>query len=96
MVLREQVISQPETVLVVDDDRHIVQLVSLYLSKAGFRVVPAYDGAEALRKVREASPDLLLLDLMLPGSDGFEVCRVLRRSSEVPIVILSARGSDLD
>jgi DNA-binding response OmpR family regulator len=86
----------PETVLVVDDDRHIVQLVSLYLAKAGYRVVSAYDGAEALRKVRDLNPDLLVLDVMLPGQDGLEVCRSLRRNSEIPIVILSARGSDLD
>jgi DNA-binding response OmpR family regulator len=85
-----------ETVLVVDDDRHIVQLVSLYLVKAGYRVVAAYNGAEALRKIRDVSPDLLVLDVMLPGQDGLEVCRNLRRSSEIPIVILSARGSDLD
>jgi DNA-binding response OmpR family regulator len=88
--------STAETVLVVDDDRHIVQLVSLYLSKAGYRVVSAYDGAEALRKVRDLAPDLLILDVMLPGPDGLEVCRSLRRTSEVPIVILSARSSDLD
>jgi DNA-binding response OmpR family regulator len=96
MVLRAQTDVGPETVLVVDDDRHIVQLVSLYLTKAGFRVLPAYDGAEAIRLVRQISPDLLVLDVMLPGSDGFEVCRVIRRSNEVPIVMLSARGSDLD
>src|SRR6266487_4033530 len=96
MVARERVGSNPETVLVVDDDRHIVQLVTLYLSKAGFRVLSANDSTEALRMVRQASPDLLVLDIMLPGPDGFEVCRALRRTSEVPIVILSARGSDLD
>jgi DNA-binding response OmpR family regulator len=96
MQLQESSGADPETVLIVDDDRHIVQLVSLYLGKAGFRVIPAYDGAEALRQVRENTPDLLVLDIMLPGSDGLEVCRSLRRTSEVPIVILSARGSDLD
>src|SRR5712692_5726248 len=96
MVLREQEATERETVLVVDDDRHIVQLVSLYLSKAGFRVISANDSTEALQVVRQVSPDLLVLDIMLPGPDGFEVCRVLRRRSEVPIVILSARGSDLD
>ena len=85
-----------ETVLVVDDDRHIVQLVSLYLTKAGFRVLRASNGTEALRKMRECTPDLLVLDVMLPGRDGFEVCRVLRRSSEVPIVMLSARDGDVD
>jgi DNA-binding response OmpR family regulator len=86
----------PETVLVVDDDRNIVHLVTLYLAKAGYRVIPAYTGAEALRKVRECNPDLLVLDIMLPGQDGLEVCRSLRRNSEIPIVILSARGTDLD
>lgn len=95
-MVRKKSATEPETVLVVDDDRHIVQLVSLYLTKAGFRVVRAYDGAEALRKVREAAPDLLVLDVMLPGRDGFEVCRTLRRGSEVPIVMLSARGGDVD
>jgi len=95
-MLAQQPVAPAETVLVVDDDRHIVQLVSLYLSKAGFRVVSASDGAEALRKVREAPPDLLVLDVMLPGPDGLEVCRQLRRTSEVPIVMLSARSGDLD
>jgi DNA-binding response OmpR family regulator len=92
----QQPVAAAETVLVVDDDRHIVQLVSLYLAKAGFRVVSASDGAEALQKVREVAPDLLVLDVMLPGADGLEVCRHLRRTSEVPIVMLSARTGDLD
>jgi DNA-binding response OmpR family regulator len=98
MVAREkrQEADSPETVLVVDDDRHIVQLVTLYLSKAGFRVLSANNSAEALRIVRQSSPALLVLDIMLPGADGFEVCKVVRRTSEVPIVFLSARGSDLD
>jgi DNA-binding response OmpR family regulator len=96
MIVRQQHTPEPETVLIVDDDRHIVQLVSLYLTKAGFRVLRAYDGSEALRKVREVSPDLLVLDVMLPGRDGLEVCRMLRRTTEVPIVMLSARGGDLD
>jgi DNA-binding response OmpR family regulator len=96
MMVRQQHMMEPETVLVVDDDRHIVQLVSLYLTKAGFRVLRAYDGSEALRKVRESSPDLLVLDVMLPGRDGLEVCRLLRRNNGVPIVMLSARGGDLD
>lgn len=94
--MRDDGDSGPETILVVDDDRHIVQLVSLYLTKAGYRVVPAGDGAEALRKLRELEPDLLLLDIMLPGPDGLEICRGLRRHSDVPIVILTARSSDLD
>lgn len=88
--------SSAETILVVDDDRHIVQLVSLYLGKAGYRIVPAYDGAEALQTARSLTPDLIVLDLMLPGPDGLEVCRKLRRQSDVPIVILTARAGDLD
>ena len=95
-MVREDDCGGPETILVVDDDRHIVQLVSLYLTKAGYRVLSAYDGAEAMRKVRDLEPDLLLLDLMLPGPDGLEICRSLRRHSDVPIVILTARSSDVD
>lgn len=86
----------PQTILVVDDDRHIVQLVSLYLTKAGYTVVPAYSGSEALRKVRECMPDLILLDIMLPGPDGLEICRSLRPLNDVPIVMLSARGAEID
>jgi DNA-binding response OmpR family regulator len=95
-MLQEESCRGPETVLVVDDDRHIVQLVSLYLTKAGYRVISARDGAEAMRKVRGLDPDLLLLDIMLPGQDGLEICRTLRRHSDLPIVMLTARSSDID
>ena len=83
-------------ILVADDDPHIVRLLSLYLEKAGYRVAHAADGDEALAKVRDLAPDLLLLDIMMPGPDGLEVCRGVRRGSDLPIIILSARGADMD
>jgi two-component system response regulator VicR len=70
------------TVLVVDDEKHIVQLVKLYLAKEGYQIEVAYDGPEALRKVRQVQPELVILDLMLPSIDGLEVCRQIRKESE--------------
>lgn len=83
-------------VLVVDDDVRTVELVKLYLSREGYRVLTAYDGVEALRLAREGRPDLIVLDLMLPDIYGLEVCRVLRRESDVPIIMLTARTTDQD
>jgi len=84
------------TILVVDDERHIVQLVRLYLQNEGYTVEAAYSGEEALEKARKVRPALVVLDLMMPGIDGWEVCRLLRRESDVPIIILTARGDDVD
>lgn len=83
-------------VLVVDDDVKTVELVKLYLSRDGYRVLAAYNGEEALRLARENRPDLIVLDLMLPGVDGLEVCRTLRNESDVPIIMLTARTTDED
>ena len=83
-------------VLVVDDDVKTVELVKLYLNRDGYRVLTAYDGVEALRLAREGHPDLIVLDLMLPGIDGLEVCRTLRDESDVPIIMLTARTTDED
>jgi len=83
-------------VLVVDDDVKTVELVKLYLNRDGYRVLAAYDGVEALRLARENRPDLIVLDLMLPGMDGLEVCRILRDESDVPIIMLTARTTDED
>jgi two-component system, OmpR family, alkaline phosphatase synthesis response regulator PhoP len=83
-------------VLVVDDDVRTVELVKLYLSRDGYRVLTAYDGVEALRLARESRPDLVVLDLMLPDIYGLEVCRILRRESDVPIIMLTARTTDQD
>jgi DNA-binding response OmpR family regulator len=87
---------RPPLILVADDDAHIVRLVDLYLRKAGYRVESAADGDEALRKVRDLKPDLLVLDIMMPGPDGLEITRTVRRSSELPIIMLTARTSDVD
>jgi len=83
-------------VLVVDDDVKTVELVRLYLNRDGYRVLTAYDGLEALRLARESRPDLIVLDLMLPGLDGLQVCRTLRTESDVPIIMLTAKTTDQD
>ncbi len=83
-------------VLVVDDDAKTVELVKLYLSRDGYRVLTAYDGVEALCLARESHPDLIVLDLMLPGIDGLQVCRTLRDESDVPIIMLTAKTTDQD
>jgi len=81
-------------VLVVDDDVKTVDLVRIYLNRDGYRVLTAYDGVEALRLAREGHPDLIVLDLMLPGIDGLAVCRTLRQESDVPIIMLTAKTTD--
>ena len=83
-------------VLVVDDDVKTVELVKLYLNRDGYRVLTAYDGNEALRMAREKHPDLIVLDLMLPGMNGLDVCRTLRQESDVPIIMLTAMTTDDD
>src|SRR3954449_13116309 len=84
------------TVLVADDEKNIVQLARMYLQAEGFTVETASDGRETLEKVRQAHPDLLVLDLMMPEIDGWEVCRKLRKESDLPIIMLTARGDDVD
>jgi two-component system alkaline phosphatase synthesis response regulator PhoP len=84
------------TVLVVDDEPRIVQLARDYLEHAGFRVSVASDGRAAVEAVRRDRPDLVVLDLGLPGLDGLEVTRELRRDSQIPIVMLTARDDELD
>ena len=83
-------------VLVVDDDVKTVELVKLYLNRDGYKVLTAYDGVEALRLARESHPDLIVLDLMLPGIDGLQICRTLRGESDVPIIMLTAKTTDQD
>ncbi len=83
-------------ILVVDDDARTVDLLKLYLNRDGYRVLTACDGIEALQLARERHPDLIVLDLMLPGVDGLEICRVLRNESDVPIIMLTARTTDQD
>ncbi len=83
-------------VLVVDDEPQTVKYVTANLRARGFEVYAAYDGREALKMFRERPVDLVILDIMMPGPDGFEVCRALRELSDVPIIMLSARGNERD
>ncbi len=83
-------------VLVVDDDPGIVKVVRAYLEQAGFDVLVAYDGKKALQIARHDKPDLVVLDLMLPEMDGWDVCRALRKESDVPIIMLTARVEETD
>lgn len=85
-----------KTILVVDDEPHIVELVTLYLANEGFCVESAGSGTSALSKFAEVQPSLIVLDLMLPELDGWEVCRQIRRDSPVPIIMLTARSDDID
>jgi len=84
------------TILVVDDEKNISQLVKMYLTSEGFEVAIASNGAEALDKARQLKPSLIVLDLMLPNVNGLDVCKQIRRESDVPIIILTARGDDVD
>ncbi|MGD0780120.1 MAG: response regulator transcription factor [Dehalococcoidales bacterium] len=83
-------------VLVVDDDVKTVELVKLYLNRDGYRVLTAYNGNEALQLARDVHPDLIILDIMLPGMNGLDVCRILRQESDVPIIMLTALTTDND
>lgn len=87
---------QPETILVVDDDQKIVELVSLYLQKEGFRVAQAYDGPSALALARNTPPDLAILDLMLPGINGLVLCKTLQAEAQTPVIMLTARSTEDD
>ena len=86
----------PTRVLVVDDEPMVTEVVGRYLEREGFEVALAADGYEALRLARQDNPDLVVLDLMLPRIDGLEVCRVLRRETRIPIIMLTAKGEELD
>lgn len=85
-----------ELILVVDDEQKIVKIARDYLEKSGYRVLAASDGVSALAMARHERPDLIVLDLMLPGMDGLDVCRALRRESDVPIIMLTARSDESD
>lgn len=85
-----------KTILVVDDEKPIADILQFNLIKEGYRVICAYDGDEALQKVEEEQPDLMLLDIMLPKRDGMEVCREVRKKYDFPIIMLTAKGSEID
>src|SRR5919199_5235412 len=84
----------PRRILVVDDEPHLVRAVRMYLELQGYTVFGAHSGEEALDAVREKLPDLIILDVMMPGTDGFETLQVLRRLSDVPVIMLTARGEE--
>ena len=89
----------PKKVLLVDDERDLVETLEFRLRAAGFEVITAFDGLEALQKAREQRPDLMITDVMLPKMDGYQVCRMLKFSAEfqeLPVVMLTARGQDAD
>ena len=85
-----------QKILIVDDDTNIAELISLYLTKECFETCMVEDGEEAIKAFEEFQPNLILLDLMLPGMDGYEVCRTVRKTSSVPIIMLSAKGEVFD
>ncbi len=83
-------------VLVVDDEKTLVKALTFNLEKEGYEVAAAYDGEEALKQIESDNPDIVILDLMLPGLDGFEVCRRVRKNLDIPIIMLTAKGDDID
>ena len=85
-----------QRILVIDDDRKLNRLLEQYLGDFGYRVATAVDPAEGLKKLQRHDPDLVILDVMLPGMTGFEVCREIRQRSEVPVIMLTARGEPAD
>lgn len=85
-----------QRILIVDDDTNIAELIELYLTKECFQCEQAHDGEMALKKHTSFQPDLILLDIMLPGIDGYDVCREIRKTSSVPIIMLSAKGEVFD
>ncbi|MEG1180535.1 MAG: response regulator transcription factor [Oscillospiraceae bacterium] len=83
-------------ILVVDDEKNICELLRLYLEKEGYTVLMAHNGADAISIVREKSPSLVLLDIMMPVIDGWEVCRQIREFSKIPVIMLTAKGETFD
>lgn len=85
-----------EKILIVDDDKNICDVLRLYLEKEGYGVILSHDGNEAVVKFNALKPDLVLLDIMLPGMDGLQVCREIRKKSSVPIIMITAKGETID
>lgn len=84
------------TILVVDDETSVTELLEYNLKKAGYTVLTAVNGPDALRLAQDSNPDLILLDVMIPGIDGLDVCRELRKTSRIPIIMITARGEEVD
>lgn len=85
-----------ETILIIDDDQDIQEIISLYLEKDGYHVISAFDGFEGVKFALTTKPDLIILDMMLPGLDGIEACQEMRKELTVPIIFLSCKGDPID
>ena len=83
-------------ILVVDDEARMRKIISDFLGAKGFHIIEACDGVDALEKFEEESPDLIILDVMMPRMDGWDVCRAIRKTSKTPIIMLTARGEEID
>ncbi len=86
----------PETILIVDDEQRIIDLAKMYVEQEGYQVVSTTNGLDALQRILNDKPSLVVLDLMLPGMDGLEVCRRVRAQADIPIIMLTARSDDID
>jgi len=92
-------LGKPKRILVVDDERHIVRLIQVNLERAGYQVLTAFDGKEGLKKVSSEKPDLVVLDVMMPYLDGFEVLKRMKADSamkDIPVIMLTAKAQDAD
>ncbi|MDP4181266.1 MAG: response regulator transcription factor [Bacillota bacterium] len=83
-------------VLIIDDDINICELIRLYLEKEGYEAIPVYNGIKAIDAFKENTPNIVILDIMLPGADGWQVCREIRKISSIPIIMLTAKGETFD
>lgn len=94
--MQKPVLPSKPSILAVDDDEHIAELIQLYLLKENYEVTMAYDGKEALKKFREGNFQLIVLDIMLPYLDGWDVIKEIRKTSDVPVIMLTAKGESFD
>ena len=83
-------------VLIADDDAHISELIALYMEKEGYETLEAHTGREAIESFKEHDPDIVLLDIMMPDTDGYQVCREIRQMGQTPIIMISAKGETFD
>ena len=95
MLIRKEMVSLIPNILIVDDDPHIRELVSVFLEREGFQTYEAIDGLDALQKINEVKVDMVILDIMMPNMDGFDVCFELRKYYDIPILMLTAKGKRL-
>ena len=95
MLIRKEMVSLIPNILIVDDDPHIRELVSVFLEREGFQTYEAIDGLDALQKINEVKVDMVILDIMMPNMDGFDVCFELRKYYDIPILMLTAKRKRL-